>query len=72
MIPEDLIRAKIANEENFIAIKRFNYSLERMLERYPDGVPDRIIAQALLIKEEDVEELYQKIILKLRKGMKIE
>jgi hypothetical protein len=72
MIPEDLIRAKIANEENFIAIKRFNYSLERMLERYPDGVPDRIIAQALLIKEEDVEELYQKIILKLKKGMKIE
>jgi hypothetical protein len=42
-----------------------------MLERYPNGVPDRIIAQALLISETEVEEMYQKIIVKLKDKMKI-
>lgn len=72
MIRNDLVLDKIVNEEDFIAIKRFDYSLNKMLERYPNGVPDRIIAQALLMDEEEVEELYQRVIVKLRERMKIE
>lgn len=56
-------------EEDFIAIRRFNYSLEKLLERYPDGAPDRIIGQALAIDEGSVEQLYNETVERLRKLM---
>ena len=56
-------------DEDFIAIKRFDFSLTRLLERYPDGAPDSIIASALMIEEEDVEPLYESIVNKLREIM---
>lgn len=65
----DLIRERIETEPDFIAIKRFDYSLNKLLERYPEGVPTRVIAQALMMEESEVEELYQKIIAKLRKNL---
>lgn len=61
---------RISAEEDFIALKRFNYSLKMFLERYPDGSPNnRIIAQALMMTEDDVESLYQEILEKLRAVM---
>jgi hypothetical protein len=51
---------------DFVAIKRYGNSLIKLEERYPDGCPDHIIAQALLITEEQVEARYQKIIACLR------
>lgn len=41
------------------------------MEKNPGGVSDRVIASALMITEEDVEELYQTIIDKLRLNLKI-
>lgn len=69
MTKQELVKYKIENSPDWIAIKRFNYSLNKLLERYPDGVPDRIIAQALQINEEEVEIIYQKILSKLRNKM---
>lgn len=60
---------KLYTDPNYIALKRFGYSLEQLLQRYPDGCPDRVIAQALLIPEEEVEEVYQSIVQKLRDVM---
>lgn len=62
----------IENDPNYIASKRYSYSLSKLLERYPDGCPDRIIATVLQLSEEEVEQRYQKIILKLRKSMKVD
>ena len=59
-------KMKIQTDPNFIAIKRFDFSLEKVLERYPDGCPDRVVAQALGMGEEDVELLYNHIISKLQ------
>lgn len=64
-------RELIDVDPNFIAIKRFNWSLDDLLERYPDGVPDHIIAAALLIEEEEIEVMYQNIVGKLRELMKV-
>lgn len=65
-------KKRLENEPDYIALKRFDYSLKKLLQRYPDGCPDRIIANALLIAEEDVEEAYDLTVQKLRHIMGVE
>jgi len=65
-------RRRIEHDDDFVFVKRFGYSLNKLLERYPDGAPNRVIAQALLTTEEDVETQYDRIIRKLRRKMKVE
>ena len=50
-------------------LKRFDFSLARVRERYPEGCPARVIAAALMIAEEDVDDIYQKIVCKLQQIM---
>ncbi len=63
------IQFLIENENDWIAIKRFDYSLKKLLKRYPDGAPDRVIAQALYMTEEEVVELAKEIIERLKEKM---
>ncbi len=63
---------KLLDDEDHILLKRFNYSLKETLERYPEGVPEHLIAQALDLEEEEVSELYQDVVEKLRAIMKVE
>lgn len=65
-------KKRLELDPDFIALKRFDYSLQKLLQRYPEGCPDRIIANALLIAEEDVEEIYGSTVLKLRGLMGVE
>ena len=65
MSPQEL-RKRVETEADFVNLKRFNYSLEKLLERYPEGCPNRVIAHALDIAEDEVEELYQMAVCKLR------
>mgnify|MGYP000935186440 CR=1 FL=1 len=60
---------RIDADPDFIDMKRFGYSLQALLARYPDGVPDKYIAQALSVTEEEVEMLYQQTVAKLRERM---
>lgn len=53
-------------DPSYIALKRFDYSITNLLDRYPSSCPDHVIAAALLISESDVEIEYQRIVLKLR------
>ena len=71
-LSKEEIKFRVENDADFIAIKRFEYSIEKLMERYPDGVPQRIIAQALATTEQNVEKLYQRAIGKLRQAMKVE
>ncbi len=64
------VKQKINNEPDFIFLKRFDFSLKNLLDRYPDGVPNRIIAQALQMTEVEVEDLYQKVLVKLRERIR--
>jgi DNA-binding NarL/FixJ family response regulator len=66
---DDEIKTLISDDEDFVYLKRFDYSLLNVLERYSDGCPDRIIAQALCMTEEAVNEMYDSIILRLRAFM---
>jgi hypothetical protein len=60
------IRQKINEEDDFVNLKRLDFSLEKALIKYQEGCPDKVIAQALAMTEEDVEEFYQKTITKLQ------
>ncbi len=59
-------KKKILDDPDFINIRRFDYSLERLLDRYPDGASDRLIASALMMTEDEVSEFYEEVVEKLR------
>ncbi len=64
-------KKRVETDPKFIYSKRFENSLEKCLERYPDGAPDKVIAQVLLLTEDEVEEIYQKVVKKLQKALKV-
>jgi DNA-directed RNA polymerase specialized sigma subunit len=66
------IQDLLKKDKNFIYSKRFDYSIEKLLERYPEGAPLKTIAQVLLITEEEVEKLTKDAIMSLRKKMKVD
>lgn len=59
-------------DPEFIYSKRFEYSLDKCIDRYPEGAPDKVIAQCLMMTEEEVEDTFQSVIKKLQKVMKVE
>lgn len=61
----------VETEPDFVAIKRFEYSLNKLMMKYPEGAPTKVIAQALLVTEDEVEELYEGIIMKLRQALDV-
>ena len=65
-------RARLVDDEDYICLKRFDFSLAKLLERYPEGCPDRIAAQALLMTEEQVCEMYDDVVQKLRQLMNVQ
>lgn len=64
------VKLRLETEPDFVNLKRYGYSLERVMDRYPDGVPDRLVAQALCMSEEEVEEFYEEVVLKLREKIR--
>lgn len=57
---------KLDTDPDFILLARFDNSLAKALERYPDGAPDHVIARALGVSEAELEKRYQAIVAKLR------
>lgn len=59
-VTADDVKDAIENDPDFIALARFDCSLAKFVERYPDGAPSNVmIAKALCTSEEDVENIYQ-------------
>ena len=57
---------RIATDPDYVRWPRCGHSLSRVLLRYPDGLTDAQIADALGITEEEVSDHYQAIIVKLQ------
>lgn len=62
-------RHRIENEEDFIDCIRFKNSLNKILEKYPDGVSDDTICRVLDITQEELDNLFHSAIVQLRKDM---
>ena len=63
------IKDRVAADPGFIYSSRFGDSLDKMMERYPDSVPDRIAAQVLCLTVDDLEALWEGVLVKLRGSM---
>jgi DNA-directed RNA polymerase specialized sigma subunit len=62
-------KRKIYEEEDYIDHPKYKNSLAKLIEKYPDGVDDETIAKVLNISEEEVEEIYQSAIEKLKANL---
>ncbi len=63
---------KIVADPEFVALRRFKYSLTDLETRYPVECPDHVIAGALMIKEEDVQARFAEITQKLKELIGVE
>ena len=63
------IQKRLETEEDFINLRRYGFSLKVLLDKYPNGCPDHIIAAALNLTEDELEIHHQKIISCLRHQM---
>jgi len=68
----DETKMKILSDPDFVNLKRYGYSVSKVLDRFPEGAPTKLIAQGLMLSEEQVEELLASVILKLRTALKVE
>jgi hypothetical protein len=64
-------QARIADDPGFVALKRYDYSLDALMDQFPDGCPDKVFAAALLVTEDDVAVLKAQVLEKLRAAMKV-
>jgi hypothetical protein len=63
------IQKKIKQEEDYIRCPKFSNSLNKFLAKFSDGVEDSTIARLLMISEEEVQEIYNEAVAKLREEM---
>ena len=63
---------KLHNQLDYIALKRYDFSLAKLMIRYPDGVPDHVIADALSIEESEIDALYKDIVKKLQSNLGVD
>lgn len=56
---------KVLEDPDYICIKRYGNSLERLKSRYPGEVPNHIAAAALGVDEEAFEDLYHALAKKM-------
>lgn len=67
----DDVLAKLEDDPNFINSKRFDFSLEKLQDRYPSGCPERVAAAALGMTEEQFKEFHAAVVQKLRFYMNV-
>lgn len=66
------IRKRVLEEPTYVNAKRFDNDLASLEERYPDGCPDHVIAQALVLSVHEVHKEDEQITAKMRGLMGVE
>lgn len=72
MLTPEAIRQRVDTEPDFVNLKRYGYSLTNLLEQFPDGCPDKVMAAALDMTEVELKSVEDALTLKLRGLMKVE
>jgi len=62
----------IYNDDDYIYCPRLGNSLAKLIELNPDGVDNERIAKVLMMEEQEVEDIFESAIKKIRKIMKID
>ena len=61
---------RIQADEDYIRCPKCHNSLVRFMTKNPEGVEDKVIARVLMISEEEVKDIYDKAVSRLRSQMK--
>lgn len=69
MKDKKILKKKIMEDEDFIYCPRLGNSLDRLVQKHPDGIDDERIQKVLLISAKELNEIYESAIKKLRKSM---
>lgn len=71
VLTHDEKMVKMNTEPDFIYMNRYGNSINKLLQRYPEGCPDHIIAASFEINEVELEKRFQQIIstLQIRMGV---
>jgi hypothetical protein len=56
----------LETDPEYIVMKRFDYSITTLEQRYPDGCPDHVVGQALGISEDEVQQRFESILTRIR------
>lgn len=64
-------KKRLIDDRDFVYSKKFKYSLKNILRKYPDGVPLKIISQVLLMSEDELSDLEETIVLKIRQKLNV-
>lgn len=68
---KEVIKEKVLSDPDYINSKKYRYSLDRYLKNNPTS-PDNIIAHLLCMSEDEVKEVFEEAVIKIRQFMKIE
>jgi hypothetical protein len=63
------LKVRVNEERDFIYCPKYDNSIYRLIQHHPEGLEIDRIAKVLLMTTEEAEELYNKILKKLREGM---
>ena len=66
------LRKRILEEEDFIYCPRLGNSLNRLIDKNPDGVDDERAEKVLLMDKKEIIMWYNSALAKLRKALKLE
>ena len=70
-LTKEHIEERLKNDVDFIDSPRYNYSIGVLLKKHPEGVENTVIAKALHMTADEVEEAYLSAVKKLQKIMKV-
>ena len=62
-------KTKLFNDEDYIDYPKFKNSVKKLIEKYPDGVDNEVIAKVLMMTEAEVHKTYLIAIEKLQKSL---
>lgn len=57
---------RLDNDEDFIVSQKYENSLKKILEDYPDGVPPSVICKVMCITPEQLDTIMKSAMSKLR------
>lgn len=60
---------RIDTDEDFVLSPKHGNSLRKLMDEYPDGVPDSLICKALDLSTSELQVTYERAIVKLRSVM---
>ena len=70
-LTKEEIELRLANDADFIDMPRYGNSIQKLLVKHPNGCENGMVAKALHMTPEEVEETFKRAVAKLQESLKI-